>query len=110
MIRIRTMTVRDIPLGLRLARQAGWNQTEADWRRFLDLEPEGCFVGELDGALPAPSVADTLELEVQPEVQLHPVPAPSSPRRARRRVAAAVGLPGGGDRVEERAAERSASP
>jgi GNAT superfamily N-acetyltransferase len=43
------MTVRDVPLGMRLKEQAGWNQTEADWKRFLDLEPDGCFVGELDG-------------------------------------------------------------
>jgi GNAT superfamily N-acetyltransferase len=44
------MTTGDVPLGMRLKHQAGWNQTEADWRRFLDLEPEGCFVAELDGA------------------------------------------------------------
>jgi predicted GNAT family acetyltransferase len=29
--------------------QAGWNQTEADWLRFLDLEPAGCFVAEWAG-------------------------------------------------------------
>jgi len=46
---IRPMTRDDIPLGMALKAQAGWNQTEADWRRFLALEPEGCFVGELDG-------------------------------------------------------------
>jgi hypothetical protein len=34
---------------MRLKAQAGWNQTEADWRRFLDLEPEGCFVAEFGG-------------------------------------------------------------
>ncbi len=50
MIRIRPMTVADLPLGMRLKAQAGWNQTEADWRRFLDLQPEGCFVAELGGA------------------------------------------------------------
>src|SRR5262245_45326262 len=44
------MTAADVPLGMRLKQQAGWNQTEADWRRFLDLEPDGCFVAELDGA------------------------------------------------------------
>src|SRR5690242_17875638 len=44
------MTSADVPLGLRLREQAGWNQTEADWRRFLALEPDGCFVAELDGA------------------------------------------------------------
>jgi GNAT superfamily N-acetyltransferase len=43
------MTIDDLGLGMRLSAQAGWNQTAADWRRFLELEPEGCFVGELDG-------------------------------------------------------------
>src|SRR5438094_415209 len=43
------MGLEDIPLGMRLKQQAEWNQTEADWRRFLDLEPEGCFVAVLDG-------------------------------------------------------------
>jgi predicted N-acetyltransferase YhbS len=48
-IQIRTMTIGDVPLGLRLSRQAVWNQTEADWLRFLQFEPEGCFVVESDG-------------------------------------------------------------
>jgi len=43
------MTSSDVPLGMRLKKQAGWNQTEADWRRFLALEPGGCFVAEVDG-------------------------------------------------------------
>ena len=43
------MTIGDLGLGMKLSGQAGWNQTEADWRRFLELEPEGCFVGELNG-------------------------------------------------------------
>ena len=47
---IRPMTVADLPRGLELSRQVGWNQIESDWQRFLDLEPEGCFVAELDGA------------------------------------------------------------
>jgi GNAT superfamily N-acetyltransferase len=49
MIQLRLMTGDDVGLGMRLKDQAGWNQTEADWRRFLALEPEGCFVAELDG-------------------------------------------------------------
>ncbi|MHC4405256.1 MAG: GNAT family N-acetyltransferase [Planctomycetota bacterium] len=57
MIRIRPMTVADVPLGLRLREQAGFNQTEADWRRFLELEPDGCFVAELDGT-PAGTVTN----------------------------------------------------
>lgn len=48
MVRIRQMTAGDIGLGLQLRAQAGWNQTEADWRRFLSLAPDGCFVAELD--------------------------------------------------------------
>ena len=55
MLRIRGMTVADIPLGMRLKEQAGWNQVEADWRRLLDLQPDGCFVAELDG-IPAGTV------------------------------------------------------
>jgi GNAT superfamily N-acetyltransferase len=51
------MTVVDLPLGLKLARQAGWNQIEADWRRFLAMQPDGCFVGELDGASVATTAA-----------------------------------------------------
>lgn len=43
------MTPGDVPLGMRLKEQAGWNQTETDWRRCLDLQPDGCFVAEHDG-------------------------------------------------------------
>jgi GNAT superfamily N-acetyltransferase len=49
MIRVRPMTAADLPLGLALCRAAGWNQTAADWRRFLDRQPDGCFVAECDG-------------------------------------------------------------
>jgi hypothetical protein len=31
---IRTMTGRDVPLGMALTDRAGWNQTEADWLRL----------------------------------------------------------------------------
>jgi ribosomal protein S18 acetylase RimI-like enzyme len=49
MIHVRPMTAADLPLGLYLSRQAGWNQTVADWQRFLDLQPDGCFVAEWGG-------------------------------------------------------------
>ena len=49
MIHIRPMTAADLPLGMRLKQQASWNQTEADWQRVLSLEPDGCFVAEVDG-------------------------------------------------------------
>jgi GNAT superfamily N-acetyltransferase len=48
-MRLRTMTKTDIPAGLRLNELAGWNQTAADWHRFLAASPEGCFVVEIDG-------------------------------------------------------------
>ncbi|HLY11023.1 MAG TPA: GNAT family N-acetyltransferase, partial [Planctomycetota bacterium] len=43
----------DLDLGLRLSTQAGWNQVAGDWKRVLDLCPEGCLAGRLDGALVA---------------------------------------------------------
>lgn len=46
---LRLMTPDDIPLGMELKTYAGWNQTEADWRRFLQLAPQGCFVAEWKG-------------------------------------------------------------
>jgi len=48
-MRLRTMTMADISAGLRLNQVAGWNQTAADWERFLIASPEGCFVAELEG-------------------------------------------------------------
>jgi GNAT superfamily N-acetyltransferase len=49
MTNIRLMTVADLPFGMRLKAANGWNQTEADWRRYLELQPDGCFVAMLDG-------------------------------------------------------------
>jgi GNAT superfamily N-acetyltransferase len=46
---IRAMTPADIPAGMRLKDAAGWNQTEEDWARFLEANPEGCFVAEWNG-------------------------------------------------------------
>ncbi len=45
-LRIRVMDEGDLPLGMKLKGMAGWNQTEDDWRRFLALSPDGCFVAE----------------------------------------------------------------
>jgi predicted N-acetyltransferase YhbS len=45
----RQMTIQDISAGIQLVRAAGWNQTEADWNRFLDVNREGCFVAESEG-------------------------------------------------------------
>ncbi len=47
--RLRTMTFEDIPVAIRLKDAAGWNQTAADWVRFISASPEGCFVMECHG-------------------------------------------------------------
>ena len=46
---LRTMTAADISAGMRLKEIAGWNQTKEDWERFLQADPEGCFVAEWNG-------------------------------------------------------------
>jgi ribosomal protein S18 acetylase RimI-like enzyme len=48
-MRLRIMTIADIPAAMRLKEIAGWNQTAADWKRFLEASPEGCFAAEEDG-------------------------------------------------------------
>ena len=48
-VRLRLMTYKDIPDSMRLKEIAGWNQTIADWQRFLSASPQGCFVAEHDG-------------------------------------------------------------
>jgi GNAT superfamily N-acetyltransferase len=48
-LHIRPLTLADIPLGMRLKSQVGWNQLEADWRRLIELEPGGSFAAELEG-------------------------------------------------------------
>ena len=40
-MRLRAMTMEDIPGGLRLCRAGGWNQLEEDWRLFIDSPGSG---------------------------------------------------------------------
>jgi GNAT superfamily N-acetyltransferase len=46
---IRQFTEADIPFAMELKNIAGWNQVEADWQGYLDFEPEGCFLAEING-------------------------------------------------------------
>lgn len=50
---LRNLRNEDVPAAFRLSAQAGWNQTEDDWRTLLDLAPEGCLAIEVDGQLAA---------------------------------------------------------
>lgn len=49
--RTRVVTEQDVASGVRLNTLAGWNQTEADWRRFLENSPAGCFAAEVNGQI-----------------------------------------------------------
>jgi GNAT superfamily N-acetyltransferase len=46
---LRYLTSADIPFADSLRATAGWNQTPADWQRFIDLSPRGCLLAECDG-------------------------------------------------------------
>jgi predicted N-acetyltransferase YhbS len=45
---IRQLTEADVPAAQHLREQAGWNQTDDDWRRLLAWSPDGCWGAEQD--------------------------------------------------------------
>ena len=45
---VRLLTEGDVEAALTLQRLEGWNQTERDWCRLLQLEPAGCFAAVVD--------------------------------------------------------------
>ena len=51
--KLRRLRAEDISTATQLSAQAGWNQTEEDWRTLLELSPEGCLAMEVDGHLAA---------------------------------------------------------
>lgn len=48
-VAIRLLTAADVPFAAELNAIVGWNQTEKDWRGYLEFEPQGCFVAETEG-------------------------------------------------------------
>jgi len=48
-LRLRLLTREDLPFAEAVRALAGWNQTLADWERFLAAEPDGCFLAEWNG-------------------------------------------------------------
>jgi GNAT superfamily N-acetyltransferase len=52
-LELGALRLDDLPAALALSIQAGWNQTPEDWRRILELSPDGCFGGRIDGKLVA---------------------------------------------------------
>jgi len=59
---IRLLIPSDLTFAQQLCRAAGWNQTEADWLRLLQLGPEGCFLISADGQ-PAGTATTTVYSE-----------------------------------------------
>jgi ribosomal protein S18 acetylase RimI-like enzyme len=49
-LHLRALRPEDLPFGDSLCAIAGWNQTPRDWQRFLQMEPEGCFLAEWEGS------------------------------------------------------------
>ena len=50
---MRAVRIDDVPAAFQLSAEAGWNQTEEDWRTLLMLAPATCFAIEIDGELAA---------------------------------------------------------
>ena len=48
-LHLRILRPEDLSFADSLRAIVGWNQTLDDWRRFLSMEPEGCFLAEMDG-------------------------------------------------------------
>jgi len=48
-LHLRILGPEDLSFADSLRAIVGWNQTLDDWRRFLAMEPEGCFLAEWDG-------------------------------------------------------------
>jgi GNAT superfamily N-acetyltransferase len=48
-LKLRRMTIEDIPAGMLLCRAAGWNQLEDDWRVFLTSSRSGAVLVETQG-------------------------------------------------------------
>ena len=63
-IEIRQLFEFDIPAAMKLKEAAGWNQTEADWRRLIKLEPDGCFAAIENEQLVGTTTTTTYENEL----------------------------------------------
>lgn len=50
---LRTVQAEDVPAAFQLSAQAGWNQSEEDWRTLIELAPKTCLAIEVNGQLAA---------------------------------------------------------
>jgi GNAT superfamily N-acetyltransferase len=51
--RIRPLRISDVSQAFALSQAVGWNHTPADWSLAIEMNPDGCFAMELDGAVVA---------------------------------------------------------
>jgi ribosomal protein S18 acetylase RimI-like enzyme len=49
-LHLRALRSEDLPFADSLCAIVDWNQTLDDWRRFLEMEPEGCVLAEWNGS------------------------------------------------------------
>ncbi len=61
MLEIQKFTKDHIDAALRLCNQVGWNHLAADWQRCLDLNPEGCLGGFINGELMATTTVNRFQ-------------------------------------------------
>src|SRR5690348_5399978 len=61
---LRKLTAPDTAAALDLSTEAGWNQTENDWLRLLELSPEGCLAIEVAGEVVATATIVTYEFRL----------------------------------------------
>lgn len=73
--KLRRLTSDDIPWAMALKDAAGWNQTEDDWRIFLELEPDGSFALEKHGKVIATCTAAAYGESPRAEMLAEPPPA-----------------------------------
>jgi ribosomal protein S18 acetylase RimI-like enzyme len=73
-LQLRALRPEDLGFADSLRALAGWNQTLDDWRRFLVMEPTGCFLAEWNGvaAGTATTLVYGLELAWIGMVLVHP--------------------------------------
>ena len=58
-LHLRRLTEADLSFADSVRALAGWNQTRADWMRFLATEPDGCLLAEWNGT-PAGTATTTV--------------------------------------------------
>ena len=65
---VRVMREADIPFAIRITDTEHWGYTEADFRRLIHLEPEGCLIAESDGSPVGVLTAATFAIDTDAQV------------------------------------------